>query len=154
MDRTVIGAFREQGQADRAIRELKQRGFSEKELSVVAKKDDGQRGNRHDGIGEGLGWGAGVGGVVGLLAGVGALAIPGIGPIVAAGPIAAALTGAATGGVAGGLLDFGVPAGSTRRYEEDIKAGEVVAMVRAASPKVDQAADVFRRQGAHDVEVH
>jgi hypothetical protein len=133
--KTVVGIFGSRRQAESAARGLSEEGFDRKEVSLVAKhdgtpEDKGQTGGGRDpGDGEiqmqgtdevsdGISTGTLLGGVGGLLLGVGALTIPGLGPIVAAGPIAAALTGAVTGGVAGGLLDLGVPNEHGRRYEE------------------------------------
>jgi outer membrane lipoprotein SlyB len=105
-------------------------------------------------ISGGVATGGAIGGAAGLLAGVGALAIPGIGPLVAAGPIAAALSGAVTGGIAGGLIDWGIPEESGRRYEDRVKEGKIVAAVRSNDDKVEDAADILRRNGAYDVETH
>jgi len=87
----------------------------------------------------------------GVLAGAGALAIPGIGPIVAAGPLAAALTGAVAGGVAGGLLDMGIPEEEGKRYEEDVKQGKVLAIVETDQGRASDAEEILRSQGADEV---
>jgi len=107
-----------------------------------------------DEVYDGISTGTLLGGLGGLLAGAGALAIPGIGPLLAAGPIAAALTGAVTGGVAGGLLDFGIPAERSRYYENEVKSGKILAVVHTSDNKTNDAATVLRRYGASDVEVH
>lgn len=107
-----------------------------------------------DEVYDGISTGTLLGGLGGLLAGAGAIAIPGIGPLLAAGPIAAALTGAVTGGVAGGLLDFGIPAERSRYYENEVKSGKILAVVHTSDNKTNDAASVLRRYGAGDVEVH
>lgn len=164
-ERTLIGLFNSRNQAERAITELQKRGLTGDEISIVAKGDktqgDREEGQRMTGLAgggqdlsEGTYTGGVLGGLAGLLAGVGALAIPGIGPVVAAGPIAAAITGAVGGGIAGGLIDWGIPEERGRYYESKVKEGDILAIVKASREKVDDAADIFRRNGAQDVEVH
>ncbi|MDA8193000.1 MAG: hypothetical protein M0Z53_03240 [Thermaerobacter sp.] len=159
MQKTVVGAFRDQASADQVVRELKHRGVAEKNISVVARHH-GKTESGHPGedgthnLSSGLTWGGTAGGVAGLLAGVGALAIPGIGPIVAAGPLAATLTGAVAGGIVGGLMDFGIPKAESQRYEERLKAGDVILVVRADADEVSKAENLFRQQGATDIYVH
>ncbi len=153
MSKTVLGVFDDVHQAERAADELHKRGFDKKEISIVARESAG--GGRGRGGGrEGVSITDAIGGAAGLLAGVGALAIPGIGPIVAAGPIAAALSGVVTGGIAGGLVDWGIPEESGRKYEEHVRSGKIVALVKADDDKADEASDIFRRNGAKDVESH
>ncbi len=161
MQKTVLGVFDNTTQAERAVDDLQRKGFKENEISIVAKKATAGRGGRGRGdmeagpdISGGVTTGGAIGGVAGLLAGVGALAIPGIGPIVAAGPIAAALSGAVTGGIAGGLIDWGIPEDVGERYEQRVREGKVVAMVRTNDTRINEAADIFRRHGAHEVETH
>lgn len=165
MAKTVLGVFDSPDQAERAASELQKEGFDRKEISIVAKEDSARgrsddRGGDRGGttmkssISGGVTTGGAIGGAAGLLAGVGALAIPGIGPLVAAGPIAAVLSGAVTGGVAGGLIDWGIPEESGRKYEQRVKEGKIVAAVRTDDDKVEDAADVMRSTGAYDVETH
>ncbi len=163
MSKTVIGVFDHTDQAEKAADELQRRGFHREEISIVTK-EGGRRGGDRGGddtdsltgsdVGGGVATGGAIGGAAGLLAGVGALAIPGIGPVIAAGPIAAALSGAVTGGLAGGLIDWGIPEESGRRFEEEVKSGKVVAMVKADDHKVREAENIFRRHGAKEVESH
>jgi len=176
--KTVIGVFKSRSQADKAIDELQRKGFKKDEINVITRREGdqgpegnygatGARGGMISGTGgsaatrmggedvsEGVTTGGTIGGLAGLLAGAGALAIPGIGPLLAAGPIAGALTGAVTGGVAGGLIDYGIPETSGRRYEEHVKQGNIVALVRTSEDKINQAALIFRQNGATDVETH
>lgn len=160
---TIVGVFSDKENAEKAVRALREQGF-EREISVVAKGDEqgggGGRGDMEAG-GEGLGdlasgttWGGAIGGAAGLLAGAGALAIPGIGPIVAAGPLAAALSGAVAGGVAGGLIDMGIPEEEGKQYEEDIKQGRVLAIVESAQGRMEAAEDTLREHGAEKVKAY
>ena len=156
---TVIGVFTNRDQCEKAIRTMRARGFQDNEISVVARGQQGQPGGRGDqeagaDVSEGVTWGGALGGIAGLLAGVGALAMPGIGPIVAAGPLAATLGGALTGGVAGGLLDLGIPENRGRFYEEELKKGRMLAVVQTDTSRIDEAAQLLRDNGATNVESH
>ena len=96
------------------------------------------------------------GGVLGLLVGIGTLAIPGVGPFIAAGPIMAALGGAAiggtTGGVIGGLIGLGIPEFEAKRYEERLRSGNFLIAVDADdSDQKDRAKEIFKQMGAEDV---
>ncbi|HJR16227.1 MAG TPA: general stress protein, partial [Gemmatimonadales bacterium] len=124
---TVVGLFKNQVDAEKAIRRLKDAGFSDSQIGV-AMRDRGQQQELIEGTGtqaaEGAATGAisgGVlGGVIGLLAGVGALAIPGVGPIIAGGALASTLAGAGIGAAAGGLLGalmgMGIPEEDARYF--------------------------------------
>lgn len=107
-----------------------------------------------DGVTDGVASGATWGGLAGLALGAGALAVPGIGPLLAAGPLAAALTGAATGGLAGGLIDWGVPEDVGKDYENHVREGGVLAVIRVSENKADEAAKILRNNGAQDVGMH
>lgn len=176
MSKTIVGVFKSKEQAEKAVHELRGIGIDHQEISVVTKdesrenreRDGGIRAERDAGgagdladvnyggqdVGSGVAWGGGLGGLAGILAGAGALAVPGIGPILAAGPLAAALSGAVTGGVAGGLVDYGVPEERGREYEKHIKEGKVLAVIRASEEQADRVADILRDNGADDVETH
>ena len=174
MTKNIIGVFRDSKAAEQAVRKLQSQGIAKGDISIVARDNKGKTGGRdmeaarepggmagavdvnvgHEDVGSGLSWGGTLGGLGGLLAGLGALAIPGIGPVVAAGPIAATITGATGGGLAGGLLDLGVPEQSGKKYEEKIKQGEILAAAKVPADKTDEAARIFRDAGATDVEVH
>lgn len=167
---SVVGLFPSRDQAEKAIKAFREKGLTEKEVSIVAKQETvkgagAKAGGRQDmeaggdlGTGQdltsGATWGGTLGGLAGLLASAGALAIPGIGPLVAAGPIAATLGGAAAGGIAGSLIDWGVGGEAGKKYEEGVKRGEILAAVKADKAKVDEAAQIMRQYGAKDVEVH
>lgn len=174
--KTVVGVFKSESEAERAVGSLRENGFRDQEISIVAK-DDGKRrqgnqdgngaqnnqggrsrgqaqGMQGDSISDGLASGAAWGGLAGLALGAGALAIPGLGPIVAAGPIAAALTGAATGGLAGGLIDWGIPEESGRQLQEEVRRGNILALLQCSEDRVDRAANILRENGAKNVESH
>lgn len=157
--KTVIGVFKSQSDAEQAISQLRQQGFQNEEINIVSKKQGGKQGGKDveyvdDDITDGALTGGTIGGIGGLILGAGALAIPGVGPIIAAGPIAGALSGAVAGGVAGGLIDWGIPAEVSRHYEKEVAEGGILAVIRTSSQKVDQAAQVLRQNGAKDVESH
>ena len=160
MSKTVIGVFNSRDQAEKAVSDLRSKGF-ENEISIIAKDESGgTRTDRNsemfggDSITDGTATGGVLGGIAGLAIGAGALAIPGLGPIIAAGPIAGLLSGAATGGIAGGLTDWGIPEERGKYYEGKVKEGNIVAAVKTDDSKIDSAAEVLRRHGAQDVETH
>lgn len=155
MLKTVIGLFDSRDPAERAVSALRARGFHE-EISILAADKGRAGGGAQPGgsMATGATTGGVLGGLAGLAMGVGALAIPGIGPIVAAGPIAGLFSGAATGGIAGGLIDWGIPAERGKFYESKVKEGKILASVRTNDTKVNDAAQILRQNGAHDVETH
>ena len=165
MLKTVIGLFDSKDQAENAVSSLRGKGFHE-EISILAadKSQSGNDAERYNqlsrpatgggGISSGVTTGGALGGLAGLVMGAGALAIPGIGPIIAAGPIAGMLSGAATGGIAGGLIDWGIPADRGKFYEGKVREGKILASVRTDEKKVLDAAEILRQNGAQDVETH
>ena len=164
---TVVGVFNSVQDAHEAIRHLEQQGFSRDEISLVANRH--ARGFEHmseedksamkdktsDVIAD-AGIGAAIGGVGGLLLSVAGLAIPGIGPILAAGPIAAALTGAgigaASGGIIGALTESGIPEEHAHYYSESVRRGDILVMVRASGDRAERACDILDDHGAVDVD--
>ncbi|VBB08035.1 heat induced stress protein yflt [Lucifera butyrica] len=153
--KAVIGVFSTRDQAEKAVEELRRQGFSTEEINILSKDRRGQGGDvQDDDITDGAMTGGTIGGIGGLLLGAGALAIPGIGPVIAAGPIAAALSGAVAGGLAGGLIDWGIPAEASEHYEQEVARGGILAVIRTQSTKVNQAAQILRQNGAQDVESH
>jgi hypothetical protein len=121
-----------------------------------APESDHVGGDVATGAATGAGTGAVLGGIAGLLVGAGALAIPGIGPIVAAGPLAAALTGAGLGAAAGGLIGalagWGIPEEEAGLYAEGVRRGGTLVGVTAEGARVQKAADILERNGAVDIE--
>ncbi len=160
--RTVVGVFDGPNHAEMALNELKNSGFSPNQVSVVAKDTRETRDMvEHSGMGAagataGAFLGGITGGILGWLVGIGALAIPGIGPVVAAGALATTLGGAALGAVAGGivgaLVDAGVPEEDARGYEEHVRKGSILLTVHAASDEqARQGHRIFDRHGGSDV---
>jgi len=174
MTKTVVGLFQSKGQAEKAVEELSSEGVDRKDVAIVTRDERGDRGEQGDrraearagdseretmnvgepGVSEGLAWGGGLGGLAGLAAGAGAMAVPGVGPVLAAGPLAASLTGAAAGGVAGGLIDYGIPEERGREYEKKVEEGSILTVVHTSGDKADRVASILRRNGAQDVKIH
>jgi hypothetical protein len=105
---------------------------------------------------EGAVTGGVIGGALGWIAGIGALAIPGVGPFIAAGPVMVALSGAAVGaavgGIAGGLVGMGIPELEAKRFEGKVKAGNLLISVHTESAdEITRAKEIFTKAGAHDI---
>lgn len=156
----IVGIFKTEEHAIKAIEGLRSSGYTDDEISIITKDDDkydsltdkvGKDITNNKEVASGAAAGAVTGGTIGglggLLLGLGALAIPGVGPIVAAGPIAAAITGAlaggAVGGLAGALVDYGVPEVEAKEYEERINDGDILVLVDDDEVKRDKAYDSF-----------
>ena len=159
--KTVIGVFGSEQKAERAVEELRSGGFSDNEISVIGpdSRRKGQGSEQQSGgmamggdVSDGAGWGAGIGGAAGLLATAGALAIPGFGPVLALGPIAATLTAAAGGGLAGALVDFGIPEQQSRHYEQEVKQGRFLAVLKTEQD-TRKAERCLKDQGATEVRI-
>lgn len=150
-------------QADRIVDNLKIASFSSNDISVLFPDKGTTRDFAHEkntkapeGAVTGAGTGGVIGGALGWIAGIGALAIPGIGPFIAAGPIMAALSGAAigatVGGITGALIGMGIPELEAKRYEGKIKAGNLLISVHTEnSEQVNLAKDIFDKAGAEDI---
>ena len=170
MAKTIVGSFDTFEEAQRVMRELQQGGFPQSDISIIANNAAGQYGTEGQlsvdapatlsDTGSGAATGAAAGGVLGgaagLIVGLMGLAIPGIGPIVAAGPLAATLAGAGVGAVAGGLIGgltgAGVPEEEAHVYAEAVRRGAALVTVRADGARADDAAAIMRSGGAVDVE--
>jgi uncharacterized protein (TIGR02271 family) len=166
MSKTVIGLFNNMGEAQNVVKDLVASGierddigFMANEKQVTPGRTDREResGDVASGALAGAGTGAAIGGVAGLALALAPLAIPGIGPIVAAGPIAAALTGAGigavTGGLIGGLTRLGVPDEDAHYYAEGVRRGGILVTVAADDEReADAAAEILRRHGAVDID--
>jgi hypothetical protein len=156
-----IAATRDQ--ANRIVVDLKDANFSNNDISVLFPDKDSTRDFAHEkntkapeGAAAGAGTGGVIGGALGWIAGIGALAIPGVGPFIAAGPIMAALSGAAigaaAGGIAGGLIGLGIPEIEAKRYEGKVKAGNLLISVHTEnSEEISRAKDIFTGAGAEDI---
>ncbi len=157
--KTVIGLFDTAADAYEAQNDLLGSGLERDRLSIVSKAPDGPDSpdaHRTD-VAEGAGVGAVAGGVAGgVLASLGLLAIPGIGPFLAAGPIIAFLTGAgigaAAGGVVGALIGVGIPAEEAELYAEGIHRGGTLLTVHAADLDADRVATILTQHNAIDVD--
>ncbi len=150
-------------QAESIVENLKNSNFSNNDISALFA----DKGTTHEfahekhtkapeGVATGAGTGGVIGGALGWIAGIGALAIPGVGPFIAAGPIMAALSGAAigaaVGGVAGGLIGLGIPELEAKRYEGLIKEGNILISVHTEnSAEISRAKDIFSKAGAKDI---
>ena len=149
--------------ADEIVTRLKSSGFSDNDISVLFPDKAGTRDFAHEknttapeGATVGAGAGGVVGGTLGLLAGIGLLAIPGVGPFIAAGPIMAALSGiavgAAVGGITGALIGMGIPELEAKRYEGKIKDGNILISVHADdSEEVVKAKGIFESGRGTDI---
>jgi hypothetical protein len=150
-------------QAEQIVERLKFARFSNNDISALFADKDTNRDFAHEkntkapeGAVTGAGTGGVVGGALGWIAGIGALAIPGVGPFIAAGPIMAALSGAAigaaVGGIAGGLIGLGIPELEAKRFEGKIKAGNILISVHTEnSDDISRAKDIFTKAGAQDI---
>ena len=163
MAKAVFGLVDSETQAERIVDNLKIAGFSNNDISVLFPDKAGTRDFAHEkatkapeGAATGAGTGGVVGGVLGWLVGIGSLAIPGVGPFIAAGPIMAALAGAgvgaAVGGLSGALIGMGIPEYEAKQYEGKIKQGNILISVHSEdSDEVTRAKEIFERAGAHDI---
>jgi len=160
---SVFGIVKSHSQAEQVVEGLQDSGFPVSEISVLLPDKEGKHDIGHvkatkapEGATTGATTGGVTGGVLGLLAGVGALAIPGVGPFIAAGPIMAALSGAAigatTGGIVGGLIGLGIPEIEAKRYEGKLKSGNYLIAVHAKDgDQEDRAKEIFKNAGAEDI---
>jgi hypothetical protein len=160
---SVFGIYAHQAGAERAVDALKLAGFSNNDVSVLFPETDSTRDFAHqkstkapEGASTGAGAGAVLGGGLGWLAGIGALAIPGLGPFIAAGPIMAALAGAGVGGavlgLAGALIGMGIPEYEAKRYEGRVKDGGILLSVHSdSSDETKRAKTILEQTGAQDI---
>ena len=162
-NKAVFGLVSTETQAERIVNELQQAGFSGSDISVLFPDKQGSRDFAHEqntkapeGAVTGASAGGVLGGALGLLAGIGALAIPGLGPFIAAGPIMATLSGAAAGatvgGVAGALVGMGIPELEAKQYEGKIKNGNILLAVHVDDGDQQKAAkEILEDGGAEDI---
>lgn len=159
----VFGIYRDVEEAENAVDTLILERFANNDISVLLSDNQSSKEFAHEkntkapeGTATGAATGGTIGGTLGLLAGIGALAIPGVGPLIAAGPIMATLAGVGVGGALGGLVGalvgMGIPEYEAKRYEGRVKDGGVLLSVHCAtSDDVTRAKDVLKRTGAHDI---
>jgi len=159
----VFGIYQSVNQAEYAVDKISAAGFSNNDISVLLPDSQSTKEFAHEkntkapeGTATGATAGGVVGGTLGLLAGIGALAIPGVGPFIAAGPIMGALAGVgvggAVGGIVGALIGMGMPEYEAKRYEGRVKDGGVLLSVHcASSDEVSRAKDLLKNTGAEDI---
>lgn len=159
----VYGLFETRAALETAVNQLKTAGFLSSDISALLPSVGDTKEFAHEketkapeGAATGAAGGAVIGGTLGWLAGIGTLAIPGIGPFVAAGPILAGLAGAgiggAVGGIAGALVGMGIPEYEAKRFESAVKEGGILLSVHAGQGDwVNRAKEIFKQCGAHDI---
>jgi len=159
----VFGIYQTQADVEFAVDALRAEGFRNTDVSVLFPENKGTKDfavEKHTKAPEGTAAGATtglvVGGVLGWLVGIGALAIPGVGPLIAAGPIVATLTGigvgGTVGGIAGALVGMGIPEYEAKRYEGRIKEGGILLSVHCDDTNwTTKAKHVLQRTGAQDI---
>ena len=159
----AFGIYKSSRQAESAVDALVSAGFSNSDISVLMPDTKSSHEFAHEkntkapeGTTTGVTTGGLVGGSLGLLAGIGALAIPGVGPFIAAGPIMGALAGLGVGGAVGGLIGalvgMGIPEYEAKRYEGRVKDGGVLLSVHCAtSDQTTRAKEILKQTGAEDI---
>ena len=161
--KAVFGIYTSREQAENGVDTLLSAGFANSDISVLLPDKGSTREFAHDketkapeGTATGATAGGVIGGTLGILAGIGALAIPGLGPFIAAGPIMAGLAGlgagGAIGGVVGALIGMGMPEYEAKRYEGRLRSGNILLSVHCdTSDEIDRAKDVLKNSGAEDI---
>lgn len=159
----VFGTYSTRSKAESAVDVLKSAGFSNTDISVLLPEDSGsqeffiEEGSKaSQGAAVGAGSGAALGGAMGWLIGIGALAIPGLGPVVGAGPLLAALAGTAMGGTLGGLtgalVGMGIPEHEATNYERDLRTGRVLVATHCeTAEEINRARHIFSKTGAQNM---
>jgi hypothetical protein len=159
----VFGIYSTREGVERAADVLARSGFPVTDISVLLPENVGSKDigaekatKAPEGAAAGAGTGAVLGGTLGLLAGIGALAIPGVGPLIAAGPIMAALAGVGVGGAVGGftgaMIGLGIPEYEAKRYEGRLQRGGILLSVHCdTSEEIDRAKEILERTGGEDI---
>src|SRR5437660_5501570 len=159
----VFGIYRTRGDVENTVDTLRREGFRNTDISVLFPENEGTKDFAHEkntkapeGAATGAASGAVVGGGLGWLAGIGALAIPGLGPFIAAGPIMAALAGAGAGGAVGGLIGAlvgaGIPEYEAKRYDGRVREGGILLSVHCDDATwAKRATDILRDSGGDDI---
>jgi len=166
--KTVVGTYDNIQTAYAVANDLVNAGYSRNDISVIASDTKNEYApyvnssgvktttvKSGDDVATGAGIGAVIGGLGGLLVGLGALAIPGVGPVIAAGPLLAALTGAGVGAVAGGivgaLVDLGIPDEEANIYAEGLNRGNVLVIAQVPDASVNAVTRIMERPGLIDI---
>jgi len=161
--KAVFGILNSEEQAIRVVDDLKAARFSSDDISALFPDKGGSRDFAHEqntkapeGAATGATAGGLLGGTLGWLAGIGALAIPGVGPLIAAGPImgllSGAAVGAATGGLTGALVGYGMPEMEAKRYEGKVKGGNILVSIHTEDRnEVSRAKEILKRNNAQDI---
>lgn len=164
MKKAVVGIVESHAHAETVVESLRANGFSVNDISVLFPDKRGSQDFAHEhhtkapeGAIAGVGTGGVIGGTLGLLAGIGALAIPGLGPFIAAGPLMAALSGAAAGatvgGLTGALVGMGIPEFEAKVYDGKVRGGNILLAVHVETPEARRNAEqIMQRYGARDVD--
>ena len=159
----VFGIYGSELQAEHAVDQLMTAGISSNDISVLLQDANSTKDFAHhkdtkapEGTTAGVAAGGVLGGTLGVLAGIGALAIPGLGPFIAAGPIMAGLAGLGVGGAVGGfigaLVGMGIPEYEAKRYEGSVKDGGVLLSIHCdTSEEITRAKDLLKHTGAEDI---
>src|ERR1700712_4661283 len=159
----VFGIYPSTAAASHAVDSLRAAGFRNTDISALFPENQGTKDFAHEkntkapeGAAAGAASGAVLGGALGWLAGIGALAIPGLGPFIAAGPILGALAGVGTGAIAGGmvgvLIGMGMPEYEAKRYEGRIKHGGILLSVHCDDTDwIKRAKNILKETGAEDI---
>jgi len=162
-ERAVLGIYRNYSSVENAVEVLKEAGFRNSDISVLFPERAGSKDFAHDkgtrvpeGAATGAGTGALLGGALGWLVGIGTLAIPGLGPFIAAGPIMATLAGmgvgGAVGGITGALIGMGIPERQAKHYEVQVKEGGILLSVHSDnSDWAKRAKGILERTDAQDI---
>jgi hypothetical protein len=162
-NKAVFGIYTSVGHAEQTVDELIAAGFASGDVSVLLPDSQSTKEFAHqketkapEGTTAGGVTGGVIGGTLGVLAGIGALAIPGIGPIIAAGPIMAGLAGLGAGGAVGGfigaLVGMGIPEYEAKRYQGRLKDGGILLSVHCdTSEEIDRAEKILKSSGAEDI---
>jgi uncharacterized membrane protein len=161
--KTVVGTYDNIQTAYAVANDLISAGYSRNDISVVASDANNEYApyteantvDSTDDVAKGAGIGAAIGGLGGLLVGLGALAIPGVGPVIAAGPLLAALTGAGvgavTGGIVGALVDLGIPDEEAHIYSEGLRRGHVLVIAQVPDASANAVTGIMERSGLVDI---
>lgn len=159
----VFGIYPSYASVENGVDALRSAGFRNEDISALFPEGTGTKAFAHEkntkapeGATTGAGTGVVLGGAMGWLLGIGAIAIPGLGPFIAAGPIMAALAGAgvggAVGGIAGALIGMGIPEYEAKRYEGRVKDGGILLSVHSDNSEwTKRAKEILKRTGAEDI---